>query len=166
MAGTPEGLLSSASYPVMFERLPSVMKIFQPWEHLTCTYCESHGDSLFLSFGFPHTALGRYSQPDPELMNESSLLLLSSSGMGLVGYIFLTLYVGGSVGGLLNSRHPRGVIIFHVQLIFHSHIHGASNVWVAHIQSSGRHPREVIIFVTLYVGGSVGGLLMAGTPEG
>ena len=48
-AGTPEGLLSSASYPVMFERLPSVMKIFQPWEHLTRTHCESHGDSLFLS---------------------------------------------------------------------------------------------------------------------
>ena len=47
-AGTPEGLLSSASYPVMFERLPSVMKISQPWEHLTRTHCESHGDSLFL----------------------------------------------------------------------------------------------------------------------
>ena len=49
LAAPHNGLLSSASYPVMFEGFPSVMKIFQPWEHLTCTHCESHGDSLFLS---------------------------------------------------------------------------------------------------------------------
>ena len=48
MAGTPEGLLSLASYTVTFEWLPSVMKIFQPWKHLTHMHCESHGDSLFL----------------------------------------------------------------------------------------------------------------------
>ena len=57
IAGTPEELLSSASYPVMFEWLPSVMKILKPWEHLTHTHCESHGDSLFLYFCCPHTVL-------------------------------------------------------------------------------------------------------------
>ena len=49
MAGTPQGLLSLASYTVTFEWLPSVMKIFQPWKHLTHMHCESRGDSLFLS---------------------------------------------------------------------------------------------------------------------
>ena len=59
-------------------------------------------------FGCPHTVLGRYSQPDPELINEWSLLLLSTSSMGVVGYIFLTLYVGGWVGGLLMAGTPEG----------------------------------------------------------
>ena len=42
---------------------------------------------------------------------ESFLLLLSLSGMGLVGYIFLTLH-GWVSGRVTCSRHPRGVIIF------------------------------------------------------
>ena len=47
--------------------------------------------------GCPHTVLGKYSQLQlhPKLTNESSFLLLSTSGMGVVGYIFLTVYVGG-----------------------------------------------------------------------
>ena len=49
MAGTPQGLLSPASYTVTFKWLPSVMKIFQPWKHVTRMHCESRCDSLFLS---------------------------------------------------------------------------------------------------------------------
>ena len=44
---------------------------------------------------------------------ESFLLLLSLSGMGLVGYIFLTL-CGWVSGRVTCSRHPRGVIIYFI----------------------------------------------------
>ena len=60
-------------------------------------------------FGCPHTVLGRYYPPGPELINEWSLFLLSMSGMGVVGYIFLTLYLGGWVGGLLMTGTPEGL---------------------------------------------------------
>ena len=44
---------------------------------------------------------------------ESFLLLLSLSGMGLVGYIFLTL-CGWVSGRVTCGRHPRGVIIYFI----------------------------------------------------
>ena len=60
--------------------------------------------------GCPHTVLGKYSQPQlhPKLTNESSFLLLSTSAIGVVGYIFLTVYVGGWVGGLLMAGTHEG----------------------------------------------------------
>ena len=101
------------------------------------------------------------------------------------GNFFCTLFVGGSVGRLLNGRHPRGVTFF-VFLFFDRKVIplpdidenqncavssvlvqiGNKDFMVAHIQCYSRHPRGVIFFCTLFVGGSVGRLLNGRHPRG
>ena len=56
-------------------------------------------------------------------MDGSALMVIGVSAWypdSLFNYIFLTLYVGGSVGGFTCSRHPRGVTFFGII---------SSNVW-------------------------------------
>ena len=68
-----------------------------------------------LSFGCPHTVLGRFSWPHHptityHLSIKSSDVSFFHAISGLVDYIFLTLYVGGWVGGLLMAGTPEGLL--------------------------------------------------------
>ena len=113
MAGTQEGLLSLASYTVTFEWLPSVMKIFQPWKHLTHMHCESPGDSLFLSVAHIRS-WEDVVDPPTQLLRTICLLshLMSLSYMPSVVWSIISSwhYVGGWVGGLLMAGTPEGLL--------------------------------------------------------
>ena len=51
----------------------------------------------------------------PKLLMSDDFFPLSMAVMGLVGYIFLTLYVGGYVGGLTLWHPIRGLLWHHIQ---------------------------------------------------
>ena len=113
MAGTPQGLLSSASYTVTFEWLLSVMKIFQPWKHLTRMHCESRGDSLFLSVAHIRSwedVVDHTTQLLCTICLLSHLMSLSYMPSVVCSIISSWHYVGGWVGGLLMAGTPQGLL--------------------------------------------------------